>query len=66
MGDQMSPSLVSCPWLNTEKTTCPRFGFEDTLGFSIRLLVKLEMSPFFPLFGDYVPSFDLGRLVTII
>ena len=24
-----------------------------------------NVSCFFPLFGDYVPSFDLGRLVTL-
>ena len=63
MGDQTSPFLVACPSLNTEKTTCPRFVFEDTtIGFSS---VKLETSLIFPLFWDYVPSFDLRRLVAL-
>jgi len=40
---------------------CPHFVFEHTLGVSI---IDSQNVPLF-LFGDYVPSFDLGHLVTL-
>ena len=36
-----------------------------TLGVSIRMIVKLEMSLFFSLFGDYVHSFDESKTMNI-
>ena len=59
--------VVACPWLHN-KLPVPWLVLEGTLGFSIRIefqLVKLEMSVFYFFFGDYVPSVDLGRLVTL-
>ena len=61
MGDQTSPFLVACPWLNTEKTTCPHFVFEDTLGFSIRMLVKLEISDVLSLYIIYIGYYTGSR-----